>query len=278
MTSNNKTVAPPAASGRLDGVSGVTIDDTIVKPAVNEYEICFKCHASQTFQSIFAPIPRVIFEVNTRLEFQTSNPSFHPVAGPGASSDVPSLIPPLDEASMIYCTDCHSDGGGVSRGPHGSQYTPILRNEYKTSNSLAGYNSSNFQLCYNCHYESVILSEITTFQKNSSSGKGGHIGHVGNPIAGNPVYAACSACHDPHGIPDNGASGSHKRLINFDTRIVSALSGFSAPIFAGSGNGSGNCALICHDSSGNPVTHDGSSKYAYGGYGEIGVGNLHIGW
>lgn len=284
MTNNDKAATPPAVSGRLDGVSGVTIDDTIATPAINEYEICFKCHASSTAQSIFPPIPRVVNNVNMRLGFQTINPSFHPVAGPGASGDVPSLIPQITRngqsvtlslSSTIYCTDCHSDESETgSRGPHGSKYTPILRDQYDTSNSLILYSTSNFTLCYDCHYETIILQDIT-FQRNTSSNKGGHSGHVGNPSVGNPVYAPCSACHDPHGIPDNGLSGSHKRLINFDTRIVSALggAGFSVPIFAGSGNRQGNCALVCHG-----VTHDGSSKFSYGGFGAIGPGNIQIRW
>jgi hypothetical protein len=108
-----------------------------------------------------------------------------------------------------------------------------------------------------------------TFQKNASL-KGGHSRHLDFP-----VYANCSACHDPHGIQDNGLSGSHKRLINFDTRIVSVLpaSGFSAPVFAGSGNRAGNCALVCHGK-----THDGSTTFSYGGYGAIGPGSIQLNW
>ncbi len=279
MTNNNRTVAPPAVTGRLDGVSGVTIDDDIVKPAINEYEICFKCHASSSAQSIFPPIPRVIQEYDTRLEFKTNNPSYHPVAGPGASSNVPSLVIPLTTSSQIYCTDCHSDegianGGSGSRGPHGSQYAPILKEQYKTTNDNIIYSNSNFALCFRCHYESSIMSD-NTFRKNDISGKGGHSGHLVGP-----GYASCSACHDPHGVTDDGLSGSHRRLINFDTRIVSVLpaSGFSFPVFAGSGNGSGNCALVCHDAGGNTVVHDGSTTFSYGGAGAIGPGSIQIRW
>lgn len=287
MTNNNKTATPPAVSGRLDGVSGVTIDDAIANASLNEYEICFKCHASASAQSVFPPIPRVIQEYNTRLEFQTNNTSYHPVAGAGASSDVPSLIMPLTTSSKIYCTDCHSDesvanGGTGSRGPHGSQYAPILKEQYKTTNDNIIYSSSNFALCYRCHYESSVMSD-NTFQKNTTSGKGGHFGHVQSstpvgPDPKSPIYASCSVCHDPHGLRDNGLSGSHKRLINFDTRIVSALTGFSVPIFAGSGNRAGNCALVCHDVNGNAVVHDGSTKFSYGGAAAIGPGSVRIRW
>jgi hypothetical protein len=289
MTNNNKTVAAPVVSGRLDGVSGVTIDDTIVQPAVNEYEICFKCHASYTAQSVFPPIPRYVNTANMQWKFKTNNPSFHPVTGLGASKDVPSLVLPLTTSSMIYCTDCHSDesvanGGSGSRGPHGSKYAPILHDQYDTTNSLHSYNTSNFMLCYNCHYEVSILSD-NTFQKKDLQW-GGHSGHLQSITdAGNHtyyVYASCSACHDPHGIPDDGLSGSHKRLINFDARIVSAMpgSGYSVPIFIGSGNRAGNCALVCHDANGNPANHDGSTKFSYGGAGAIpkGGGTIQTHW
>lgn len=278
MANSAKTAAAPLASGRLDGVGGVTINDTIVKPALNEYEICFKCHASPTAQSIFPPVPRVASEANTRLEFRTGNPSFHPVAGLGASSDVPSLIAPLTAASMIYCTDCHSDesvldGGSGSRGPHGSQYAPILKLPNRTTFDFA-YSSGGFALCWSCHYETSVLSD-NTFQRNTVSGRGGHSGHLGAP-----VYAPCSACHDPHGVRDDGISGSHKRLMNFDTRHATALPGwgYSVPVFSGSGNRSGNCALVCHDASGNTKVHDGSSTFSYGGGAAFGPGSVLTQW
>lgn len=292
MANNSNTGAtPPSVSGRLIGVSGVTINDLAVNPATNEYEICFKCHssASANVQSIGYPVQRWASpDYNTRLEFQTTNPSFHPVAGPGKSSDVPSLLAPMKTSSMIFCSDCHGDDGGVSRGPHGSNNAPLLRDPYKTTNDNTPYVNTSFKLCFDCHEETYILSNnaYTTFLPNVTSGKGGHIGHVQNPLGdhkggnGLPYYAPCSACHDPHGVRDDGLSGSHKRLINFDSQIVSVLpgSGFTAPIFSGQGNRSGNCALVCHDASGKAVVHDGSLKYSYGGAAAIGPGTIYLHW
>jgi predicted CXXCH cytochrome family protein len=287
VANNIRTASAPLVSGRLEGISGVTIDDTVVRPAVNEYEICFKCHASYSAQSVFPPIPRYVNNANMQWKFKTNNPSFHPVTGLGASKDVPSLYLPLTTSSMIYCTDCHSDesvanGGTGSRGPHGSKYAPILRDKYDTTNNLHSYSTSNFMLCYNCHNESSILSD-DTFQKRDLQW-GGHSGHLAAITDANNVthyvFASCSACHDPHGIPDDGMSGSHKRLINFDSRIVSALpgSGFNVPIFAGSGNRKGACALVCHDSNGNTAVHDGTTKFTYGGAAPIGPGTINIHW
>ena len=80
---------------------------------------------------------RQFVQTNTRLEFATGpNPSYHPVVSAGKSLDVPSLIPPLTTASIINCTDCHSNdsgpnaGGTGPSGPHGSLYPPILERQH----------------------------------------------------------------------------------------------------------------------------------------------------
>jgi predicted CXXCH cytochrome family protein len=253
----------PAVTGNLQGVSGVDINNSGITPpnyASYEYEVCFKCHASSTAQSTFLPIPRVEKSVNTREAFQTMNPSFHPIAGVGVNPDVPSIpstnAPTMTTASKIYCTDCHdadnsrSIGGAGPRGPHGSQYSPLIRQQYQTGDNIME-SPSTYELCYWCHNRTSILSDVS-FGKNGA-GKGGHSGHITGT-----VNAPCSICHDPHGILDNGMSGSHTNLINFDTRYVTAVSGNTYPLFADTGSRSGSCLLVCHG-----VVHDGSVKYTY---------------
>jgi hypothetical protein len=223
-------------------MSGVTLGGAGVFPAINEYEVCFKCHADFN-SSVYLGVSRVIFETNTRLEFDTLNPSYHPVAATGKNPTVPSLSPPsldpeapqsLNVTSIIYCTDCHSDDSG-SRGPHGSSYSPILKRRYEI---LDGTSESyqNYDLCYRCHNRTSILND-DSFRKGIS-GRGGHSGHL---AAG----ATCSACHDPHGVKDDFATGSHTHLINFDTLIVSPL-GNPTPTFNDLGTSTGSCNLTCH--------------------------------
>ena len=36
---------------------------------------------------------------------------------------------------VIYCTTCHADDEGGSRGPHGSSFPPILRERYETADN-----------------------------------------------------------------------------------------------------------------------------------------------
>ena len=88
--------------GSLIGVRGITIGGSEINPATTEYQICFRCHADSTNK----PAPRTarqIAQTNTRLEFDTLNPSYHPVAGPGKNTNVPSLLAPWTTSSMVKC-------------------------------------------------------------------------------------------------------------------------------------------------------------------------------
>lgn len=151
------------------------------------------------------PIPRHVTQLNTRLEFDLNNPSFHPVEGPGRNSDVPSLIPPLTENSKIYCSDCHTFEGAPG-GPHGSEYQWILKAEYQTSEYVTE-SPQAYALCYSCHSRTSILND---------EGFEEHEKHILKEDA------PCSACHDPHGIShlEGGGTGDHTHLINFDVSYV----------------------------------------------------------
>lgn len=239
---NGRTATPPYVSGRLEKVSGLDMNRVGVDSATYEYEICFKCHSDLAPQ--VTVIPRVVNTANKRLAFDLINPSYHPVEGTGRNPSVPSipsqLAPTLSTSSIIYCTDCHSDDNGMSSGPHGSAYYPILRDRYETTDGTTEM-YQNYALCYRCHNRDSILRD-DSFKKNTLANKGGHSGHL---AAGAP----CSACHDAHGIQDNHLSGNHTHLINFDIRIVSPLSQTppnNVPLYIATGTFSGNCTLICH--------------------------------
>ncbi|MBI4685641.1 MAG: hypothetical protein HY755_10635 [Nitrospirae bacterium] len=257
--SNARTASAPYASGRLEKVRGININSTEVFPVTYEYEICFRCHADSASQFPF--IPRVINETNARLEFDLNNPSYHPVVGIGKNTNVPSipsLDMPLTTTSVIYCKDCHESdessaiGGTGPRGPHGSIYAPILRERYETViGTIEG--RQNYALCYRCHNQTSILND-DSFKKNILAGKGGHSGHLGAA-----VNAPCSVCHDSHGVKTDVLSGDHTHLINFDTRIVTPVTGNTYPIFTDAGVFSGNCTLECHLSDGSVKIHNNVS-------------------
>jgi len=217
-------------------VSGVNQSGQSVDPARYEYEVCFKCHADHVPNAQRPDIVRQVHQTNTRLEFRTNNPSFHPVLGARRSSDVVSLIPPLQTGSVIRCTDCHNsdtaDGSGPA-GPHGSQYEPLLIDNYSTQD-FTTESPRAYALCYRCHERQSILGD-ESFPL--------HRVHVVDS------RTPCSACHDAHGISrTQGSSETHAHLINFDLSIVAPASGGLRDRieFVDTGPFRGSCTLTCH--------------------------------
>jgi predicted CXXCH cytochrome family protein len=192
-----------------------------------EYNLCYECHGRG---SITAPMTE---STDPENEFDVSNSSYHPVQGRGRNSNVPSLILPLTEESIINCTECHnSDNPSGPNGPHGSMYAPILvRNFNREDDSV----ESEFQysLCYGCHARSSILGD-QSFPLHSD--------HIVEE------RASCHACHNAHGSPFN------KHLIFFDDEIVSPSSSGRLE-FVDLGEQSGQCYLTCHGKDHNPLAY-----------------------
>jgi predicted CXXCH cytochrome family protein len=234
---------PLATAGGVDNtmrfVSGITAIGLPIEVAVMEYEVCFKCHADG-FRPFEQPeITRQINQTNTRLQFQPSNPSHHPVIGPRNNRDVVSLIPPMKVGSIIKCTYCHNSdsvtrpGLGTARGPHGSIYEPLLVRNYSTAD-FTQESPTAYALCYSCHDRASILGDESFPSHNT------HIVRARAP---------CSACHDAHGISRlQGTSRNHSNLMNFDLSIVRpASTGTGRRLeFEDLGRYSGSCTLECH--------------------------------
>jgi predicted CXXCH cytochrome family protein len=228
----------PLASGALAGVKGVTSSGAVINPVVNEYELCYRCHADSVNRGP-ARVDRVIIQTNKRIQFDPSNASFHPVESIGKNPNVPSLIPPLTASSRMYCIDCHnndqspSTGSSGPNGPHGSLYTPILERQLVLKEGSAE-TFGNYALCYKCHDRNSILGDQSFRVTNDQGLDRGHRFHVVDQ------KAACSTCHDAHGV------ATQARLINFDrTSVTNSVSNGRLEYIA-TGIGSGNCSLTCH--------------------------------
>lgn len=236
-----------ALPGSLVGVSGITIGGVAVMPAVAEYQICLRCHGDSPGK----PAPkttRQISQGNVRLEFDTANPSYHPVAGPGKGGSVPSLVAPWTTASVIKCSDCHNNnagpaaGGSGPNGPHGSSYPSLLERRYATADYTTE-SSSAYALCYKCHSRSVLLYSGTSVANEV------HKEHVVSQ------RTPCNVCHDPHGVnASQGNSTNNSRLINFDTAIVKPNSSGILK-WVKTGTGKGSCYMRCHGDDHNPETY-----------------------
>jgi predicted CXXCH cytochrome family protein len=233
---NNSRARAPFVSGAVQGVSGINSTGGPVANATNLDEVCYKCHGDNNV--VTSPIvSRQIFEMNTRTEFNVANPSHHAVQGPGRNSNVPSLIAPVTENSMIYCTDCHNSdsgpgaGGNGASGPHGSRYRGLLERNYSmadnTTESPAAYG-----LCYKCHERTSVLGDESF---------AGHRLHIVDD------RAPCSSCHDPHGVSTiQGNPFNNSHLINFDVEIVTPNTRGEGPRFEKLGAFAGQCSLNCH--------------------------------
>jgi hypothetical protein len=199
------------------------------------------------------------------LEFNTINPSYHPVTAIGKNTDpldVPSIPSTyelqLSVTSRISCVDCHDSdessaiGNNGPMGPHGSIYKPILRQQYGVSYTAAFQleSESVYKLCYRCHNRSTFLND-------SASSSFLHKKHVVDQ------QAPCFICHDPHGVQPDG-NGDHTHLINFakGMDMVSAVDGNPAPYFIDGGSRTGSCVLVCHGR-----THDDKTKETLATYG-----------
>jgi predicted CXXCH cytochrome family protein len=269
---------PPALQSSLLGASGVdqATGATALRPAANQYEICFKCHANstnkpqsgagysaygrtpvrQTFSSVADPH-------NVRLDFNTTL-ARHPVTQPRykPAADVPSLRATmlnldgsagrsLGVGTYIYCTDCHNDdkargsGGTGPNGPHGSTYPHLLERRYEVETPPSGgvsYSAGitgTYALCDKCHDVANSILQNRSFRYHSL--------HISS------VRAACSTCHSTHGI-QGGTTTNNKSLVNFDTAIVRPSSS-GVLSFQSRGTFTGACYLTCHGQSHNPISY-----------------------
>jgi hypothetical protein len=182
-----------------------------------EHRLCYDCHGSGVVSA------RGREDIERLL--RRGNPSFHPVEAPGRGSDVPSLIEPHNEQSVIACTDCHgSDQPGGARGPHGSAFEPLLKAHFERDDGRPE-TTYEYALCYRCHSRSVVLSPASFPE---------HRRHVAE------ARASCYTCHNSHG------SLKYTHLIDFDTQVVFGNSAGQLR-FEDRGMRRGACSLRCHD-------------------------------
>lgn len=238
--SNSTSAEPPAVSGALEGSRGADTNGNPIEMAAYEYEICYRCH-SDNLDKPGSVTSRQIEQDNVRLEFNPSNPSFHPVEAAGRNANVPSLVSPLTESSMIYCSDCHAGDNSSAAGPHGSNWPQILKFRYERADyTVESYD--NFELCYQCHERSSIINSGGSF------GEEVHRKHI---VEEN---TPCNICHDPHGISsEQGTFSNNTHLINFDISVVQPSQGAMGRLeFIDDGEYSGRCYLYCHQRNHNP--------------------------
>lgn len=234
-TARSGTAPAPAVPGPLFGINGVDTNGNLVNQISFGYQVCYKCHADNNSGSPY--ISRLLPQTNVRLEFDPSNPSYHPIEAVGKNPDMPSLRPGWSPSSRVHCWDCHvsdeapSYGGNGPAGPHGSIHQPLLGARYSLVDNVRE-TAGLYALCYKCHSRDSILND-ESFGEHER-----HLDHVDT---------GCSTCHDPHGVSSTqGSSSNHTHLINFNTAIVSPNPNNGRLEFVDLGRFRGQCTLMCH--------------------------------
>ncbi len=248
--SSKDPIVPPAVQLALMGTSGFD-GLTALRPAANEYEVCFKCHASSQGKpqssvgySVFGYNPlrqaeRAAVEPKDLSEKFASTIARHNVTqGRRLSSiEVPSLRSfiqypdgsrgrSLALGTFIYCTDCHASddarriGGSGANGPHGSAYPHILTARYEQE--LPGVSPGGMDT-QGVNYTpgpsgTYALCNLCHDVENSILQDNSFTQHREHILS---ARTSCATCHDPHGIHEEaGNSVSNFRLVSFDLNIV----------------------------------------------------------
>ena len=213
-------------------VSGVSLSGSYQEEAQYEYEVCLKCHSSQT---TFDEKKK-----NIRLSFSLSSASQHPVtAEMPAVKSISIKSKALNFSSKMKCSDCHTnDDPDGPQGPHGSRHKYLLSGNYNTDifSNESGY---AYEFCYSCHDRTSILAN-ESFPLHAE-----HI--IGDPVR-NIKGTSCYTCHASH------SSSDHDYLIDFNPEAVSGDNDFDRIDF-NSGINQGECYLNCHGH------NHGPSKY-----------------
>lgn len=231
--SNSFEAQAPLVKGANTGVKGISQTGMEIFPVVNEYEICFKCHADNPMTPGYTN--RYLGTANTRTDFTPSNVSYHPVMEEGKNSNPRGLITPYNASSKIYCSSCHaSDGENAPAGPHGSNYPRILKANYnldktpQLGKSWPSQIQSNYALCFECHDVNAVTNIHTEISE----------GHFMETIG-------CNSCHDPHGY-EGGNLSENAYGINFDQTVIqpNPLNGRMIDL------DQKKCFMTCHDPNG----------------------------
>lgn len=250
-----------------EGMKGISLSGAVVvDDAANDlkqYEVCFRCHGD-SFATFIPPAPtRPPSGSNKRLEFQTTNDAFHPVAGPGKNQstylnnvlDTPGgqlhgndyTGARLNRFSTVLCTDCHNnnataDTQGSARnspsgpkGPHGSTNTRMLRANYSTATGtnsapFGSYNTNNFALCFLCHDEARLRGNYSNFYQAGGIGAG-----RGNLHQVHLVDRTNASCHECHNNVHSNVAATNTDYRNVPPGTPTHLVNFAPTVSAGGG-------------------------------------------
>lgn len=246
---------------------------SVVKPALQEYQICMKCHSSNAFGIVPNGVSSIvtssgISSTDQAMEFSPMNRSAHPVVSELNSQTGSSAPKRLDALQMsaewsqvgtqtMYCSDCHGNDEATSptspQGPHGSASRGMLtgRGQLWPTNgagqlwrlldvkdNVGGWQNDMF--CANCH----PMVSGGTFLNN-----------VHNEAEHQEPDVTCVTCHVavPHGAQRSRLIGyasdvppyNYNGLAPYDKLVITGFS--KAPDANGYVKESCSMSGVCHN-------------------------------
>lgn len=225
------TANAPAVYGLLKGVFGVT--PTPLTPVQHEYQVCLKCHSTESDLQGGRDIA---------AEIAADNASVHAIVEQGSATARPGTFENgWSSGTVLYCADCHGNADAATdavAGPHASPAAPLLKRPY-VGISPQDIDVRETLLCYACHKEGVYL----TGAENAGTAASWFGDTATNTKLHNKHVAvqgfSCGACHVSHG------STNQLHLLRAGVGYAPTLDGGGAAV-------GGTCSNACHVA--DPVT------------------------
>jgi hypothetical protein len=261
------------------------LDGTAGRQPTREYEICLKCHSGFTTLNSNDPLHPSRDTLDTGIELNPNNASYHPVEAPGTNG-TKAMIDSLAGTSpykqwsfapgdTVRCVNCHGDpqkwnatlppngtdatAAGADLAPHTSNNRGILIQNYRDrvlKSSDEAYAAADSALCLVCHAEEGFVSNSSSAPTNFSlhqkhltiiGGKGNGGTDIDTPGAGQG-NAVCAECHFRiHGtaLAYQVGDRTNTRLVNFAPNVL-PNSVTGVLSWTATGIGTGSCTLTCH--------------------------------
>jgi predicted CXXCH cytochrome family protein len=258
----------PNVEASLTNVSGYDASGA-VRPALKEYQVCYKCHADSNNKPATSTYGRTAVrypagqmpagyplqpakpsdQYNLRLKFAstighnvagnsvvtTTNSSLRPymLNVDGTTNDTSR---PLTTSTQLFCTDCHnndqarSSNGTGPNGPHGSAYPHLLQFNLFQDAIGGGGGGGGSSAAALCNK----CHNLTTVRNEDPHGDHSGVG--------------CTTCHDPHGVI-GGTPGANRAMMNFDTGVAAKSNAYFGYYYTGTQKG---CYTNCHGENHNP--------------------------
>jgi hypothetical protein len=240
--------------------AGAPTGYTWMPGAQREYQVCLKCHSGFTDLPTYSPdgwdgnafFPNGLYKLENSdgrqnpdhrdlaVEFNPNNSSFHPVVALGRNQSIPpaSFVNGWSSASLMYCSDCHTNANAASQGngPHGSPRLHVLDGQAEYTTIDNGVQPGPSEICFKCHdYETYVNDGPAANTLFRDGGQNLHVVHT------QAERTSCYVCHDTHG-------SEQLHLINFDTSVVviSGANRDSQNAWESDGM-TGACFVSCHN-------------------------------